>query len=218
MEIHHIDPDGSNDEENGIPLCFDCHAEVMAYDPSHPKGRKFTPSELRRHKNQWLAQCSLPPFTANIFPGVGETSLEDYQKESEQTSLIKEDVGRIRNEMFHQGSLPNITDEYIQGFILNELYCKRIFFEPENRRSGRYITSDNLMKGFLPMYRKKSLSNINLLRKNNIIRFLHPKRGSRRISAILTKDAIEKGLILVNKYRLSAGLPELNYHLIEKII
>lgn len=62
MEIHHIDPDGPNSEDNGIPLCFDCHAEVRAYDPKHPKGRKFTPSELRKHRDQWFALCSVPPF------------------------------------------------------------------------------------------------------------------------------------------------------------
>src|SRR5437879_760339 len=31
---------GMNDEENGIPLCFDCHQEIGAYRDSHPKGNK----------------------------------------------------------------------------------------------------------------------------------------------------------------------------------
>src|SRR5262249_39634655 len=43
--------------ENAIPLCFDCHAEVHAYNDRHPKGRKFSPEELRGHKDQWLAIC-----------------------------------------------------------------------------------------------------------------------------------------------------------------
>ena len=65
MEVHHIVPKsqgGEDTEENGIPLCFDCHAEVEAYDPQHPKGRRFTPSELKRHKEQWLAICSRAPW------------------------------------------------------------------------------------------------------------------------------------------------------------
>ena len=65
MEIHHIVPrlKGKDDgEDNGIPLCFDCHAEVAAYDPKHPKGRRFTPSELRKHKEQWFAICAQPPW------------------------------------------------------------------------------------------------------------------------------------------------------------
>jgi len=49
---------GSNDEDNGIPLCFDCHQEIGAYRNSHPKGNKFTPDELlsRRDKVYGLVQ------------------------------------------------------------------------------------------------------------------------------------------------------------------
>ena len=56
IELHHIEAkaDGGEDTyENCIPLCFDCHAEVRAYDPKHPKGRKFTPSELKGHRDRW---------------------------------------------------------------------------------------------------------------------------------------------------------------------
>jgi len=43
---------GSNDEENGIPLCFDCHQEMGAYRDSHPKGNKFRPDELRVRRDK----------------------------------------------------------------------------------------------------------------------------------------------------------------------
>jgi hypothetical protein len=42
---------GSNDEQNGIPLCFDCHQEIGAYRDSHPKGNKFSPDELRSRRD-----------------------------------------------------------------------------------------------------------------------------------------------------------------------
>lgn len=61
IEVHHIIPEnegGSNKEDNGIPLCFDCHAEVRAYDDKHPKGKKYTSGELRRHKKTWINKCS----------------------------------------------------------------------------------------------------------------------------------------------------------------
>jgi hypothetical protein len=64
MEIHHIDQDahgGGNDPENAMPLCFDCHAEVNHYNDDHPKGRKFTPMELRGHRDQWLLICAEHP-------------------------------------------------------------------------------------------------------------------------------------------------------------
>jgi len=57
IEIHHIisESDGGlNNEENGIPLCFDCHSDVQSYNNKHPKGRKFRPSELKRLRNQWF--------------------------------------------------------------------------------------------------------------------------------------------------------------------
>jgi hypothetical protein len=43
---------GPNDEQNGIPLCFDCHQEIGAYRESHPKGNKFSPGELRSRRDK----------------------------------------------------------------------------------------------------------------------------------------------------------------------
>lgn len=60
MEVHHIIQEadgGENTEENGIPLCFECHANAGSYNPRHPKGNKYTSSELRRHKEQWFEAC-----------------------------------------------------------------------------------------------------------------------------------------------------------------
>ena len=51
IELHHIiqEADGGSDTlENCIPLCFDCHAEVKSYNPRHPKGKKYTETELKK--------------------------------------------------------------------------------------------------------------------------------------------------------------------------
>jgi len=64
MEIHHVhwkSTGGSDDLDNAIPLCFECHAEVNHYNPKHPKGRKFTDEELTEHRKQWLAICKEHP-------------------------------------------------------------------------------------------------------------------------------------------------------------
>lgn len=56
IETHHIQQraNGGDDSfENCIPLCFDCHADVGNYNPQHPKGRKFTVSELKSHRDNW---------------------------------------------------------------------------------------------------------------------------------------------------------------------
>ncbi len=64
METDHIvpkDDEGDDNIENAIPICFECHAEIHSYNVKHPRGRKFTPDELRRHKEQWLHICEENP-------------------------------------------------------------------------------------------------------------------------------------------------------------
>jgi hypothetical protein len=61
MEVHHIVAEsegGSNNYDNAIPLCFDCHAEVRQYDPKHPKGIRFTKDELIQHRDNWYKKIS----------------------------------------------------------------------------------------------------------------------------------------------------------------
>ena len=64
METDHIVPrsaGGPDTIDNAIPLCFECHAEIHSYNDSHPRGRKFTPEELKQHKEQWLTICRDDP-------------------------------------------------------------------------------------------------------------------------------------------------------------
>jgi HNH endonuclease len=64
IEIDHIrsaTTENSGDISNAIALCFECHAEVHHYNSAHPKGRKFQPTELRKHKEQWLSICRERP-------------------------------------------------------------------------------------------------------------------------------------------------------------
>jgi hypothetical protein len=64
MELHHIVQTAENGEdtfENCIPLCLDCHADMRSYDHKHPKGIKYTPAELRRHRDNWYAKIKGSP-------------------------------------------------------------------------------------------------------------------------------------------------------------
>ena len=64
MELDHMIPKseaGPDTIENAIPVCFECHAEIHAYNDKHPRGRKFRPSELKLHKKQWLKVCRENP-------------------------------------------------------------------------------------------------------------------------------------------------------------
>jgi len=58
VEVHHIKQQadgGANTYENAIALCFDCHADAGHYNPRHPRGTKFSPTELRKAKDSWLS-------------------------------------------------------------------------------------------------------------------------------------------------------------------
>ena len=64
IETDHIVPtndEGGDDIDNAIPVCFECHAEIHSYNDKHPRGRKFSPEELRRHREQWLEICAKQP-------------------------------------------------------------------------------------------------------------------------------------------------------------
>jgi hypothetical protein len=64
MELDHILPKaegGSDVIENAIPVCFECHAEIHLYNDKHPRGKKYSPEELRAHKDQWLQICQKHP-------------------------------------------------------------------------------------------------------------------------------------------------------------
>jgi len=64
MELAHIEQRSETCDdgiENAIPVCFECHAEIGLYNPKHPRGRRFSPAELRLHRDQWLQICRERP-------------------------------------------------------------------------------------------------------------------------------------------------------------
>jgi hypothetical protein len=55
MEAAHIVDEsegGSNEADNGIPVCFDCHQEIGAYNDKHPRGNKIRPEELKARRDR----------------------------------------------------------------------------------------------------------------------------------------------------------------------
>jgi len=88
MEVHHLVPEsegGTDDIDNAIPLCFDCHSEVMRYDVHHPRGSKYKVDELKTRRDQVYEEFTrhlVPPLdfqitnkipggASRIFPDVG---------------------------------------------------------------------------------------------------------------------------------------------------
>lgn len=76
--VHHIISEsegGSNDLENAIVLCLRCHGEAGHYNVQHPIGNKYSPKELRRHRDEWWKWCknnpavALPKDPISVSPG-----------------------------------------------------------------------------------------------------------------------------------------------------
>ena len=55
LETHHITQEadgGTNTLDNAIVLCLDCHTSAGHYNLRHPRGTRFSPNELRKHREK----------------------------------------------------------------------------------------------------------------------------------------------------------------------
>ena len=75
MEAHHIIERGNGGPDtfdNCIVLCFDCHGDMRSYDFKHPKGINYTPSELKKHRDNWYRKVAETPGqnseASRVFP------------------------------------------------------------------------------------------------------------------------------------------------------
>lgn len=88
IEVHHLDPkrkQGRDAMDNAIPLCFDCHSDVMGYNTQHPRGSKYRILELKARRDQvyeeytrglvppihYQVNQGLPNGASCVFPDVG---------------------------------------------------------------------------------------------------------------------------------------------------
>lgn len=128
IEVHHIQQaaDGGNDTfENAIPLCFDCHSNVGHYNARHPKGTKFTISELQKHRDDW-------------YRIVAEGSLDFLEEPRIVTNyLLVSDVKGVREIL--EGNMQHIKVEnafLYQNDILN--FWKRLIGSNEYWSTNKF--------------------------------------------------------------------------------
>ncbi len=165
MEVHHIKQsafNGSDDAENLVPLCFDCHAEVGHYNTNHPKGRKYQPNELRLHREQWISICKNNSGVLIANPASTEAGpLQSLLGELEFNLIIVQTPGAqygypcpISSEQFErvisEGSMLVLPLELKDALL--QLYCKLWGYNVhvrgfENKeRSTEHSTIDALRK------------------------------------------------------------------------
>lgn len=65
IEVHHLIPvamGGSNDFDNAIPLCFDCHADIgQKFYREHAKGTKYSVPELKQQRDKFYKMIENNP-------------------------------------------------------------------------------------------------------------------------------------------------------------
>lgn len=112
MELHHIKQvaDGGDDTyDNCIPLCFDCHADVKAYNPKHPKGRQYTESELKRHRDSWYSKISSGEVASQQDTKVSTKSKTNKNIPTLKYTVVKEQMPEDISEQYFIDEYPDLV-------------------------------------------------------------------------------------------------------------
>ena len=151
IETDHIIPienGGTDDIENAIPVCFECHAEIHSYNDKHPRGRKFQPDELRLHREKWLKICTEHP-------------------ELLVSSIRNANVGPLQaliDELDFNATVASSDHHNIQDGVFHEHHCK--FHEQEFLRAihegSISILRDEIRELLLVAYRAMGAANVSI--------------------------------------------------------
>ena len=126
IEVHHIkqESDGGKDTfENAIALCFDCHSDMRSYDFKHPKGTKYSESELKEHRDRWYNKVKNNIGVANQLEII-ETDKKIFEK-IVNTLPWNGSIGFTRDIDFHNVFDTDSFNDF-QEFIYQ---CKNPAFE-----------------------------------------------------------------------------------------
>lgn len=130
IEAHHIKPHSKGGEDtldNCIPLCFDCHCEVGSYNSEHPKGNKFSESELIAHRDNWYNRISNNDGYYKI--SYKNTDLKTFETINEFIPIELIDI--FRNQDFGNSFYNNILST-----------MDRIIFRFENRPGDEFLDTE----------------------------------------------------------------------------
>lgn len=125
IETDHIMPAGDggpNTIDNAIPVCFECHAEIHSYNDRHPRGRKFRPEELRKHKEQWLDVCrNRPEIFINAARDADVGPLQALIDELEFNARVAQYTGNEAGCLFQDEQFRRAVREGVIATLRDEL-------------------------------------------------------------------------------------------------
>lgn len=111
--------EGANALENAICLCLRCHAEAGHFNPRHPLGTKYSPNELKAHRDQWWEHCENHPdeplglFLGVRFETISRTAeVHRYRLIITYTNTLKEAQDGWKLRVCFPSFLPLFPDDY----------------------------------------------------------------------------------------------------------
>lgn len=127
VNVHHIDQEadgGANTLDNAICLCLRCHAEAGHYNHRHPLGTKYSPKELKAHRDQWWERCLSDPdepiglFLDIHFKAISRTAeVHRYRLIITFTNTMKEAQDGWKLKICFPEFLPLSHDDYVRSEI-----------------------------------------------------------------------------------------------------
>lgn len=122
VNVHHIVQEadgGPNTLENAICLCLRCHAEAGHFNSRHPMGTKYSPAELRAHRDQWWKHCvDHADGPTGLFLDVGFKSVSRtaevhrYRLIANYTNTLKETNDGWKLKIYFPAFVPLFPDDY----------------------------------------------------------------------------------------------------------
>ncbi|PPK77426.1 HNH endonuclease [Methylobacter tundripaludum] len=122
VNVHHIiqEADGGvNALENAICLCLRCHAEAGHFNSRHPLGTKYSPRELKAHRDQWWEHCLSHPeeplglFLDVRFKAISRTAeIHRYRLIATYTNTMNEAQDSWKLKICFPAFVPLSADDY----------------------------------------------------------------------------------------------------------
>lgn len=148
IEVHHIVPaaeGGTDTIDNAIALCFDCHAAAGHYNDRHPKGSKFSPQELRKHKESWF---KLVATNKIIEPkeAFAELVLRDHSPSVFRPVFIEERT-HFQHRDFWRDTFAQIGQDFMERFEQTRKENAALFKDPHYDAIKTYNDYIDFMNG-----------------------------------------------------------------------
>lgn len=188
---------GSNTDDNGIPLCFDCHQETGGYTARHPKGNKFSHAELKARRDKVYELIDNGTMQAQIIAkklhaGYATVDIQEKEIKADIYKPSKETRAVLQLAIKSKGtvtSLPlklNLLSEREQAYIIDQLLENA---ESDNNMESLFFITAN------ENYKDKALLILEqVLRKVTLSTDVNLKKEFMDVAPIKLLPKVDQGL------------------------